>query len=57
MGYFKNSIINDYDRDPQKYCSDCNKQISDNNAYEYKGKCRECFEKPKVGSAETRSGG
>ncbi|EOQ15414.1 hypothetical protein KQ3_05883 [Bacillus cereus B5-2] len=57
MGYFKNSIINDYNRDPQKYCPDCNKQISDNDAYEYKGKCKECCEKPKVRSAETRPGG
>ncbi|HFK1428010.1 MULTISPECIES: hypothetical protein [Bacillus cereus group] len=48
MGYFKNSMINDYDRDPQKYCPECNKQISDNDASEFKGKCKVCFEKAKL---------
>lgn len=43
MGHFKDQLIPEYrDKDPQKYCSKCEKMISDNIASVNKGICDEC---------------
>jgi Zn finger protein HypA/HybF involved in hydrogenase expression len=43
MGYFKESLINDsVDKDPQRYCKNCDQQISDKEYYDNKGICNEC---------------
>lgn len=45
MGHFKNQLITERrDKDPQKYCKECNQMISDNIAYENKGFCEKCKE-------------
>jgi hypothetical protein len=46
MGYFGESLLYvPEDRDPQKYCKKCNRQISDVKDYNNKGFCDECKEK------------
>ncbi|WP_169778062.1 hypothetical protein [Lysinibacillus contaminans] len=45
MGHFKDQLIPEYrDKDPQKYCSKCEKMISDQIAYNNKGVCDVCKE-------------
>ncbi len=42
MGHFKDQLIRDYDKDPQKHCKECNKMISDVAAYENNSLCDDC---------------